>query len=154
MRTLLALALFALAGCSTLTLAPSDFAWPIMSELTADKNGNVKEERYHLAFNIKPLMYEELKDSVNVAGRTLSIIRDRQGFYYVTGPKFKKVYVFQHTADGLGLSTSFEVQPAGLANPEFEQRPPNIRLRSGRDSWLLTRYGVTTPPPPATGGAK
>ena len=149
-------ALLALAGCSTLTLAPSDFAWPVMSELTADKAGTVTEDRYHLSFNIKPLMQEELQDSVNVAGKTISVIRDRQGFYYVAGPKFKKVYVFQHTTDGLGLAKSFIVHETGLTNPEFNQRPPYVQLLNGRDKpLLLTRSGVTTPPAaPAKGEGK
>ena len=154
MRTLFAVAILALAGCSTLTLAPSDFAWPVMSEVTADKSGTVKEERYHLSFNIKPLLFQELKDSVNVAGKTLSIIRDRQGFYFVTGPRFKNVYVFQHTSEGLGLVSTIAVHPSGLSGPEFEQRPPHIRLRSGRESWLLTRNGVYTPPAAPQGGSK
>ena len=150
-------ALLALAGCSTLTLAPSDFAWPVMSELTADKAGTVSEDRYHLSFNIKPLMQEELQDSVNGAGKSVSVIRDRQGFYFVTGPKFKNVYVFQHAAEGLALVSSFNVHPTGLANPEFNQRPPHIQLLNGRDKTvLLTRSGVFTPPTPAPapGGGK
>lgn len=152
---IVAAALMVLAGCSTLTLAPSDFAWPVMSELTADRSGTVREDRYHLSFNIKPLMYEELQDSVNVSGKTVSIIRDRQGFYFVTGPKFKNVYVFQHTAEGLGLSGSFKVSETGLTSPEFNQRPPHIQLLSGKDKpLLLTRGGVYTPPAPPQGGAK
>lgn len=155
MRSSLFVAMLAFAGCSTLTLAPSDFAWPVMSELTADRNGTVKEDRYHLSFNIKPLLYEELKDSVDVAGKTISVIRDRQGFYFVTGPKFKKVYVFQHTTDGLGLATSFFVHETGLTNPEFNQRPPNVQLLNGRDkAVLLSRGGIVQAPAAPQGGGK
>ena len=100
-------------------------------------------------------MQEELKDSINVAGKTVSIIRDRQGFYFVAGSKFKNVYVFQHTSDGLSLVASFSVHPKGLTNPEFNQRPPHIQLLSGKDKpLLLTRGGVVTPSAQTQGGTK
>lgn len=144
--------LILVAGCTSLTLAPSDFSWPIESELTADRGGMVKEDRYYLSFNIKPLLFAEFQDSLKVDGRTIRIIRDRQGYYFVTGPRFKNVYVFEHAEAGLSQVNKILVKEAGLSNPAFNKRPPHIQLLNGNDKpILLTRKGVEMP---AQGGAK
>ena len=57
------------AGCMPLVLKPADFAWPIEDELKSDSHGMIHVDRYSLSFSIKPLMYAELKDSINVADR-------------------------------------------------------------------------------------
>ena len=36
------------AGCSTLTLKPTDFGWPLESVLKLNDDGKVNEERYAL----------------------------------------------------------------------------------------------------------
>lgn len=143
MKPVVFLTLIAMAGCTSLTLAPSDFAWPVESELTADRNGMVREDRYHLAFGLKPLLFSEFQDSLKVEGKTIRIIRDRQGYYFVTGPKFKNVYVFEHAEAGLVQVNKILVNEAGLGNPALNQRPPHIQLLNGREKpILLTRKGV------------
>ncbi len=146
MKILYASALLLFAGCSGLTLAPSDFSWPVESELTADKNGMVQEDRYHLKFSVNPLLFAEFQDSSKVNGKTFRIIRDREGYYYVTGPGFKNVYVFEHKAKGLTQSAKIMVNETGLKSPAFNNRPPYIQLLNGRDKpVLLTKDGVQAP---------
>ena len=143
MKILYASALLLFAGCSALTLAPSDFSWPVESELTADKSGIVQEDRYHLQFGVKPLLFAEFQDSSKVSGKTFRIIRDREGYYYITGPGFKNVYVFEHKAKGLTQSAKILVHDTGLKNPAFNSRPPYIQLLNGKDKpVMLTKDGV------------
>ena len=154
MKIAFPIALLFVAGCTSLTLAPSDFSWPVESELTADRNGMVREDRYHLSFSIKPLFFEELQDSIKVEGKTIRIIRDNQGYYFITGPRFKNVYVFEHKSAGLSQAAKISVSESGMASPGFNQRPPYIQLINGREKpVLLTRGGVYTPPQ-QTGGTK
>ncbi len=131
------------AGCSPLMLKPADFSWPIEDELKSDSRGMVQEDRYSLSFSIKPLMYTEFKDSVNVSNRTIRLIRDIEGYYYITGPKFKNVYVFSQGDGGLVLEKAVPVSKEGLTSPAFNQRTPYIELINGNDKpIMLTKDGI------------
>lgn len=150
---LFATVLIGAVGCATMTLTPSDFAWPIESEVTADKAGMVQEERSHMEFNVKPLLAAEQQDTTAVAGKSFRMIRDRKGYYFITAPKFKNVYVFRHADDGLALVNTIMVNEKGLTSPAFNLRTPNIQLLNGREkAILLTKDGVVAPAAPAPKG--
>lgn len=135
--------LLVLAGCSGLTLRPVDYAWPVESVLRVDSRGMVEESRYLLAFNAKPLLLEETGDSVNVSGVTLRMIRDRNGFYYVTGPKFKHVYVFASSEGSLKLENKIMISEKGMEDPAFNQRAPHIQLLNTPDKpRMLSKSGI------------
>lgn len=121
------------AGCMLLVLKPADFAWPIEDELKSDSHGMIHVDRYSLSFSIKPLMYAELKDSINVADRPIRIIRGTRGHYYITAPKFKNVYVFTQGEGGLELKKKIPVSKEGLGAPAFNQRAPFIELINGNE---------------------
>jgi hypothetical protein len=129
-------------GCSSLTLESANFSWPIENELKVDAGGMIQENRYRVSFNVKPLLYEETKDSVDIAGRLIDIIRDVQGYYYLTGPKFKNVYVFQQAEGCLVLENKIAVSENGLLSPGFNQRTLYIELVNGSDiPLMLTKDG-------------
>ncbi len=131
------------AGCSPLMLKPADFSWPIEDEIKSDSHGMVNEDRYSLSFSIKPLMYAELKDSVHVSNRSIRLIRDIRGYYYITAPKFKNVYVFAQGDGGLVLEKAIPVSKDGLTAPAFNQRVPYIELINGNDKpIMLTKDGI------------
>ena len=50
-------------ACSTLTLKPTNFAWPVEEVLKINHDGRVTEDRYAIEFNTKGIFYEELNDS-------------------------------------------------------------------------------------------
>lgn len=132
-----------LAGCSSLTLKPSDFAWPVESALKVDNNGMVQEERYSSSFNVKELLFAETRDSVNISDVTLRMIRDVKGYYFITASKFKNVYVFEQTEGGLKLAQKILVAQNGLGTPAFNQRTPYIQLvDEPNPSILLTKEGI------------
>ena len=137
------LALAALGGCNPLSLRPADFAWPIQVVVSVDSKGMVMEDRYKFSANVKELLFEETHDSVNVKGVELRMIRDMRGYYFVTGEKFKNVYVFSQGDGSFRLETKITVSEKGLNSPAFNQRSPNIQLVSeGEKSVMLTRDGV------------
>ena len=135
---------FILAGCSSLTLKPGDFAWPIESTLNVDTQGFVQSERYSFSLNVKGLLFAETQDSVNVSKVTLRMIRDMNGYYFVTGAQFKNVYVFEQTEGALKLKNTILVAQDGLREPALNQRVPYIQIVNGQNpAILLTKDGVS-----------
>ncbi|HUI31402.1 MAG TPA: hypothetical protein VLX91_14420 [Candidatus Acidoferrales bacterium] len=135
--------IFLAAGCSPLALKPADFSWPIESELKVNSRGMVQEDRYSISFNVKPLFYEETKDSSDVANHTIRLIRDERGFYFITAAHFKNVYVFSQNDGSLSLEKAIAVSKDGLSSPAFNQRAPYIELLSGKDRpIMLTKDGI------------
>ena len=132
-----------LSACNPLTLKPVNYAWPVESVLKADSKGMVEEERYMISFNIKPLMFEETHDSTKVQDVEIRMIRDLQGYYYVTARGFKNVYVFAGGEGSLKLASKIMVSEKGLDAPAFNQRSPYIQLLNGREkARRLTRDGI------------
>jgi hypothetical protein len=132
-----------LAGCSSLTLRPGDFGWPIESVLKVDEKGMIEDKQYYFSINVKDLLYNETQDSVNISNVTMRIIRDMNGYYFMTASKFKNVYVFEQIEGGLKLMNKILVAQDGIENPAFNQRPPYIQLLNGQNpSILLTNEGI------------
>jgi hypothetical protein len=132
-----------LAGCSSLTLKPGDFAWPIESVSKVDDKGMIEDKQYYVSLNVKELLYDETQDSVNLSNVTLRIIRDMNGYYFMTASKFKNVYVFEQIEGGLKLTNKILVTQEGLENPAFNQRHPYIQLLNGRNPPLsLSKEGI------------
>jgi hypothetical protein len=132
-----------LAACSTLKLEPAQFAWPLETVLSVDKDGFVKEDRYALNFNTKALFFEETQDSLSYAGKTIRVIRNNEGYYFMTGEDFNNVYVFSIDKNAFSLKTKILIsETTGLSNPAFNQRSPYIELLSDGKAYKLTSEGI------------
>ncbi len=132
------------AGCSSLRLSPADFSWPVESVIHVDNNGVAKEDRYSLTFSAKPLYFEETGDSLSYLDRELRVIRDTLGYYYITGNKFKNVYVFTMGDGAFNLSNKISISETGISNPVFNQRLPYIELVEGNKQYYLSNNGIET----------
>jgi hypothetical protein len=110
------------AGCSSLILQPADFSWPKEELITPDVNGTVKIPRYQISFSSKPLLFEELQDSVNVAKHPLNVIRDKNGYFFITAKGFKNIYVFCQGEGVLKLEKKIKISEEGLEAPAFNQK--------------------------------
>jgi hypothetical protein len=130
------------AACSVLTLQPANFAWPLESVLPVDDNGKISEDRYSLEFNTVGLFFEELQDSLSYKGKEIRLIRDNQGFYFMTANNFKNVYVFKAYEGKLTLENKIYISEFGLQTPAFNQRDPYIELVDGTNKMNLTYKGV------------
>jgi len=145
MRHLLALSLFLIfitAACSVLTLQPANFSWPLESILSVDDNGKISEDRYSLEVNTVGMFFEEFQDSLSYKGKEIRMIRDNQGFYFMTGSNFKNVYVFKAEEGKLIQENKIFISEFGLQAPAFNQRDPYIELVDGTNKMNLTHKGI------------
>lgn len=130
-------------ACSSLVLSPSDFSWPIENVLKVDDKGFVSEDRYTFTINVKQLFFEEFKDSTNYSGKELRIIRDKSGYYYITGKEFKNVYLFLPIENGMRMENKIKIlETEGLTAPVFNQKSPNIELIDGSKKYSLNYKGL------------
>lgn len=138
----LILTLIISTACSSLKLSPAEFSWPIESVQKIDKDGFVKEDRYSISFNTKALFMEEMQDSMAYQGKDLRIIRNKDGYYFITSKGFKNVYIFQPAEASLQLKEKVLVNENGLNNPFLNQRNPYIELVDGDFKIYLTSEGI------------
>jgi len=131
-----------IVACSTLTLQPANFSWPIESVLPIDSDGNVVEERYSLEFNTAGLFFEEFQDSMAFGGKEMRLIRDNKGYYFMTAISFKNVYVFKAYDGTLTKKNKILINETGMQNPLFNQRDPFIELVDGLTKLNLTNEGI------------
>jgi hypothetical protein len=136
------IATLGLFGCSSLRLEPADFSWPVESVLKADNAGMVVETRYAVSFSVTQLTMKEFADTASAAGITVRVIRDRAGFYYITAPKFKNVYVFTAGDGAMKLSRKIEIGETAMADPKFNQRDSYIELINDAAKLALTKDGI------------
>ncbi len=130
------------AACSTLKLQRADFAWPVESVLSVDDDGMVTEDRYSISFDTRGLFFEEFQDSSVFKGKRIRIIRDVNGFYFITAEEFKNVYVFKMDYGAMILDSKINVSETGITNPALNQRPPDIELIDDSKSIYLTNTGI------------
>ena len=130
------------AACSVLTLQPANFSWPLESVLPVDDNGKVTEDRYSLEVNTVGLFFEEFQDSLSYKGKEIRMIRDNQGFYFLTSTNFKNVYVFKADEGKLVQENKIFISEFGLKTPAFNQRDPYVELVDGTNKMNLTHKGI------------
>lgn len=136
------LAIAALPGCATVTLKPVDFSWSYESVLTADSAGYVRAEPKTIAFNAGELFRAETKDPAAAAGTVVRIIRDHDGYYFITAPGFKHVYIFNGAKGELTLKKKVLIAEQGMEKPFFNRRDRGIELVANGQAYLLSRKGV------------
>jgi len=138
-RRLIPVALAVFAGCSAITLERVDFGWPVESVLTVSPANTIEDVRYAVRANVAPVAGEEFQDSSALKGAKLRLIRSAEGYYFLTGPRFRHVFVFAPGPSSLVLHTAILVAEGGLKSPALNQRPPYVELIDG-DSFrrLLT----------------
>ncbi len=128
-----------LSSCAGFRLDRVNFGWPVESVVTVTASNTIEDVRYGVSAGVANLAMEEFQDSTALRGATLRMLRSSEGYYFVTGPRFKHVYVFSPGAFSLTLTSSIAVSETGLRNPALNQRPPYVELIDG-DSFrrLLT----------------
>jgi hypothetical protein len=120
-----------LESCAGFKLENVDFGWPVESVVSVNSNNRIEEVRYGVAASVAPIASAEFQDSTALRGAKLRLLRSSEGYYFVTGPKFKNVYVFAPGPSTLSLYTSIPVFEAGLRDPALNQRPPYVEVVDG-----------------------
>ncbi len=129
-------------NCSSLTLKPAEFGWPLEAVLKTDNQGFVKEVRHSVSFDTKELFLEEIQDSLGYAGKTLRLIRNNEGYYFMTAADFKNVYVFGADKNSFVLKKKIQIDETGMSDPIFNQRSLYIELITNGKSFRLTSDGI------------
>ena len=136
------LSIAALPGCASVTLKPVDFSWSYESVLTADSAGYVRAEPKTIAFNAGELFRAESRDPALAAGTVVRIIRDYDGYYFITAPGFRHVYIFAGANGELTLKKKVLIDEQGMEKPFFNRRDLGIELVANGKAYLLSRKGV------------
>lgn len=136
------LTVLALPGCASVTLKPVDYSWSYESVLTADSAGYVRAEPKTIAFNAGELFRAERKDPAAAAGTVVRIIRDYDGYYFITAPGFKHVYIFNAARGKLTLRKKVLIAEQGMEKPFFNRRELGIELVADGQAYLLGRKGI------------
>ena len=136
-------ALLALPGCASVTLKPVDFSWPFESVLTTDATGFAKGEPKTIAFNATELFKAE-KAPTTGADQVVRVIRDDAGYYYITSPGFKHVYIFEGGDGRLTLEKKVLIAEEGMEKPFFNRRELGIELVANGQVYLLNKKGIVT----------
>jgi hypothetical protein len=134
---------FFIGACSsTLVLEPADFSWPLESVVKVSDDGVVTEKRYSFSFNTKGLFYKEAGDSLAYLDRDIRIIRDVNGYYFMTAKNFKNVYIFSDDEKKMSLHKEILIDENGIKDPAFNQRKPYIEFMDGEKIIRLTNEGI------------
>lgn len=128
-----------ISSCASLTLPEVDFAWPVESVLKVDQKNIIEENRYAISFRVANLALEEFGDSTALKGASVRMLRSVEGFYFLTGAKFKSVYVFTPGPSELVLKSKIEITQAGLKSPALNQRAPYVELIDGKAMKVLLK---------------
>lgn len=131
-----------ITGCKTLQLSPVDFAWPIETVLKVDKDAFVKEDRYSMKINVQKLYIEEFGEAAEYNEKTVRIIRNFLGTYFITAEGFKNVYLFVAKEGTLTLVKKIKVSDKGMQNPYFNQRNTHIELVDNNIKINLSNEGI------------
>ncbi len=131
-----------LAGCSSLQLQPADFAWAAEEIVEVGSKGMVDAKRYSVAFTVTPLLAKEFAADTMAAKNTreIRLIRDKAGFYYLTGKKFKNVYVLVQSEGALAVNNTLVISAEKpMDDPKFDQKDSYIELWNGKEKFQLTK---------------
>lgn len=137
---LLAAAVALLPAC--VTVKPVDYSWSFESVMNKDAAGVYRAEPKTLAFDATEIFREETGKKDAVADRPLRVIRDAAGFYYVTAPGFRHVFVLEGGERKLTLEKKILVDPDGMEKPFFNQRERGIELVADGQVRLLNKKGI------------
>ena len=138
--TFLTLMLF---SCTSLVLKPADFAWPVESVLKVEKDGKISDSRYSFSVNVNELLKNEYAAQSENEEITLRVIRDLNGYYFITGKGFRFIYVFEECEGALSLDNKFNIPGVdSFMSPVFNQRSPLIEFIEQDGKYMLNSEGV------------
>lgn len=134
-----------LVGCgSKMTIKRVNYSQPLETVLETSENGKVEALEYGLSFNIKPIQYKETNDTTSVTTEKVHLIRNSNGYYFLTASGYNNVYVLQPETGSLKLHKSIQITQDGLNQPAFNQRDPYIQLidKKSEQTYRLTEKGI------------
>ncbi len=136
------LAAFLSACSSRVAIENVDFAQPVETVAQADSEGQVTDIRTGVSFNILPLLEKEGLTASDFSNTDVRMMRNHQGYYFVTAAGFRNVYVMEAQENKLRSENIIRISSDRLENPAFNQRNPYIQLVYGDRSVNLSKSGI------------
>lgn len=127
----------------SLVIQNVDYSQPLESILTPDSENMVDDQRYAIKFSVSPILEAEGASSVN----EIHLIRNIDGYYFVTANGFQNVYVFAPGEGELELENTIEFVENSLGEPAFNRRDGYIELvdLSANETYRLNHEGIIEP---------
>lgn len=121
-----------------------DYSQQIETVLVPNDNGIVTDIRHGLSYSILPFQYQEFKDTTSLTISEVRMIRDKNGYYFITADQFKHVYIMEPKRGELVLKKKVLVDEKGLLSPAFNWREPVVQLidRDTNIILLLNEKGI------------
>ncbi|MDZ7806869.1 MAG: hypothetical protein U5K71_07115 [Gracilimonas sp.] len=129
-QTLLGLLLITVASaCNSFVVENVDYSQQLESVLVPDENGNVTDVRHGISFNVNALKEQEFGASDSTKQiREIRLIRNADGFYFITANQFTNVYVMEPGKGSLKLKNKIKVSESPLEDPAFNLRTSGVQL--------------------------
>ena len=132
-----------LSACSTrVAIENVDFAQPLETVVQADSDGQVFDVRSGVSFNVLSLLENEGLNASEFANTDIRMIRNHQGYYFVTAAGFRNVYVMKTRENELRSENIIRISADRMENPALNQRNPYIQLVYGNRSVNLSKNGI------------
>lgn len=127
----------------SLVIQNVDYSQPLESVLTPNSENMVHDQRYAIKFSVAPILEAEGTSSVN----EVHLIRNHDGYYFVTAGGFQNVYVFAPGEGELELENTIEFVENPLEDPAFNRRDGYIELvdLSVDETYRLNHEGIIEP---------
>ena len=124
-----------------------NYAQNIESVLEPDDEGTVSDVRHGIRFSVLSLQATEFEQDSTKVIRQIRLIRNNQGYYFITANNFKHVYVMKPAKGELKLENKILVNESGISNPALNWRSPLVELvgLGSTEQLFLTENGIIKP---------
>lgn len=133
------------SACNSFVVENVNYSQQLESVLVPDENGTVSDVRHGISFNVKSFKEQEFGASDSTKQiREIRLIRNADGFYFITANQFKNVYVMEPGKGSLILKNKINVSESPLKDPAFNLRDSGVQLvmRDSNEVVELNERGI------------
>ena len=137
--------LFSITACNkAFIIEDVNYAQYVESVLIPDENGIISDYRNSLSFSVASISDLEFGEDHNETISEIRLIRNRNGYYFLTADQFKNVYVFEPKKGELKLKETIEISELGLQSPVFNWRDPYVEIiaNNREETHYLNEKGI------------
>jgi len=121
--------LLSFSACNNaLVIEDVNYAQFVESVLIPDEHGVVTDYRNSLSFSIQPIAVQEFGEDTSEEISQIRLIRNQDGFYFITADQFKHVYVFEPKTGELKLKETIAISENVMESPVFNWRDPYVEI--------------------------
>lgn len=116
-------------ACNKFVVENVNYSQQIESVLEPDENGDVHDIRHGITFNVEPFKAQEFGEEDSTTEiKEVRLIRNAEGYYFITASQFKNVYVMEPGKSELKLKNKIKVSEERLASPALNLRDAMVQL--------------------------